>query len=382
MRLFILITSLVIVLQSAQARQSGSFLIREVTVFQAGSFIEKLDVLVENGTIKKIGKGLKSNDLVVAGEGQTLLPGLVNAHVHAWLPYHLYNAAWNGVMYVHDMHSTNESADALRKLRGEAQFADFSGPGFAATVAKGHETQFGYEVPVIGPGRSCYQFIDAQIAAGADHIKIIYEPAAPTLTLEQVDSLISRTHWHGKKAVVHISKADDAMKVMRLGADGLVHIWRDRQLTDEEMSEFASSGIFVVPTLAVTEKVASYYEQKQIDKPVITRLQMLEELRRAYEAGVTLLTGTDPPNFGLDYGQSLHHEIALFVEAGIPVSEVLQSATVYPHEVYGHPVPTISEGMPATFFLVKGDPREDIKVTTNISKRWKGGTLIEESKEY
>ena len=382
MRYFILITSLVIAFANVEARQSGSFLIKDVNVFLPEGFVEDMDVLVEDGEIKQVGKNLASDYPVVAGDGHTLLPGLVNAHVHSWVPYHLYNAAWNGVMYVHDMHSTNDSAEQLRGMRELAGYADFYGTGYAATVAEGHGTQFGYEVPVIGPDQNCYEFVDRQVAAGADHVKIIYEPAMPTLTIEQVDSLISRTHEHGKKAVIHVSLADDAMDVMRLGADGLVHLWRDRQLTDAEMAEFAASDIFVVPTAAVVERVLDLYRRMKSDRKIISRVQMMDELKRAYDAGVTLLTGTDPPNFGLDYGESLHHEMVLLAESGIPIEEVLRAATVYPHTAYDYPVQAIAEGMPATFFLIAGDPREDINDTKQIRMRWKDGALMEESKEY
>ncbi|MEL7147551.1 MAG: amidohydrolase, partial [Bacteroidota bacterium] len=179
-----------------------------------------------------------------------------------------------------------------------------------------------------------------------------------------------------------ISNADDAMAVMRRGADGLVHMWRDRQLTDEELTEFASSGTFVIPTLSVIELVTAYYKDQQIDRAILSREQLLSELKRVYDAGIMLLTGTDPPNFGLDYGESLHHEIGLFAESGIPVVDVLKSATVYPHEAYDRPAMVIEEGMPATFFLAAGDPRTDIANTRRISMRWKRGAFIEESKEY
>ena len=47
------------------------------------------------------------------------------------------------------------------------------------------------------------------------------------------------------------------------------------------------------------------------------------EIKRVYEAGITILTGTDPPNYGLDYGKSLHNELALLRASGIPTTDVL-----------------------------------------------------------
>ena len=109
---------------------------------------------------------------------------------------------------------------------------------------------------------------------------------------------------------------------------------------------------------------------------------MLAELKRTYDAGVLLLTGTDPPNFGLDYGESLHHELALFVEAGISVESTLECATTIPLKVYGYQVRAIEEGNPASFFLVEGNPQVNITDTERIKMRWKRGALIEQSNEF
>ncbi|MEL7222988.1 MAG: hypothetical protein AAGJ93_16820, partial [Bacteroidota bacterium] len=98
MRYFILITSLVFVFNGVTAQPSDDFVIRDVSVYQPSGFLEGMDVLVSGGVIKQVAKQIATEKPEVAGEGYTLLPGLVNAHVHSWLPYHLYNAAWSGVM--------------------------------------------------------------------------------------------------------------------------------------------------------------------------------------------------------------------------------------------------------------------------------------------
>lgn len=366
---------------NSQTQKVDCFLIDNVRVFQDGKFLEEIDVLVKGAEIVGIDEEINSKCPRIDGEGKTLLPGLVNAHVHAWIPYHLQNAVQFGVFTLQDMHSLNETTAQLKLMSNQTGFAKLFGAGYAATVAGGHGTQFGYEVPVIGGNRNCYEFVDDQVNAGVDHIKIIFEPAASTLSLAQIDSLIKRTHFHDKKAVVHISSADDALVVARLGADGLVHMWRDRQMTTTELKEIASSGTFIIPTLSVMEKAIAYLKEKGIDRRRMTTNEMLEEVKRIYDAGITLLAGTDPPNFGLDYGESLHHELELMSQSGIPSIEVLKSATSNPYQVYGYEFKGIKVGEEATFILVDGNPEKKISDTQNILIRWMKGIEIEKLNE-
>ncbi|MEL6556694.1 MAG: amidohydrolase family protein [Bacteroidota bacterium] len=378
----LILTVLVWCTVEVQAQTDGCFQIENVRIFQNGQFKEDMDLLVEGELIVEVASEIKSDCQTIDGSGYTLLPGLVNAHVHAWIPYHLKNAVNFGVYTLQDMHSLNETTASLKDLGQQHGFAKLYGAGYAATVEKGHGTQFGYEVPVINKERSCYDFVDQQVAAGVDHIKIIFEPAAATLTIAQIDSLIQRTHKHGKKAVVHISNLEDALSVIRLGADGLVHIWRDRPMTDIELEEVASSGVFIVPTLTVLEKSAAYLKKKRITYKRMSEKELLDEVFKLYEAGVTILAGTDPPNFQLDYGKSLHHELALLRASGIPATDVLKSATSNPYQVYGYRYNDIETGEKASFFMVEGDPQSDIKQTENILFRWMNGKIVNELNDY
>lgn len=364
------------------AQEKKCFRIENVRIFQNGQFLEGMDVLVHGELINQIGKKINSDCQTIDGNGKTLLPGLVNAHVHAWIPYHLKNAVNFGVYTLQDMHSMNETTASLKAFADQHGYAKLYGAGYAATVQNGHGTQFGYEVPVIDGRRNCFDFVDQQIKAGVDHIKIIFEPAAATLTLSQIDSLISRTHFYGKKAVVHVTSVADALAVARLGADGLVHIWRDRPMTDAEMQEIISSGIFIIPTLSVLEKGAAYLEDKGRISKGMSEKQLLNEVLKLYKGGVTILAGTDPPNFQLDYGKSLHHEMALLQASGIPVADVLKSATINPYKVYGYDYNGVEAGEKASFFMIDGNPESDISNTENILIRWMNGKIVEELNDY
>jgi imidazolonepropionase-like amidohydrolase len=99
----------------------------------------------------------------------------------------------------------------------------------------------------------------------------------------------------------------------------------------------------------------------------------------AYRAGVPVLAGTDtntdaaaPGNF--TFGDSLHHELELLVDAGLSTTDALRAATVLPAEHFGlTDRGAIAPGRRADLVLVDGDPLHDIRAMRLISRVWCGG---------
>ena len=92
-------------------------------------------------------------------------------------------------------------------------------------------------------------------------------------------------------------------------------------------------------------------------------------LLRAWIAGVPLVMGTDSGNPMVFHGPSLHHELQLWVQAGIPVTVALQAATVNAAKLLGaaNHIGAIRPGMDADLLLVDGNPLQDIAATERIS---------------
>lgn len=356
----------------------SKYIIEDVKLFDGFVAVEHADVLVVNGVIEKIGSIDNANDaIIIDGSGKTIIPGLINCHVHAWLPYHLENALEAGVFAVLDMH-TSVHPDSLKKLKLRDGYARFLSTGYAATVPKGHGTQYGYAVPTIDESRSPRQFVKESIERGSDYIKIIYEPRRPTLTLDQVSDLIDESHLNELLAVAHISRYNDARDLVKLGIDGLVHIWNDINLDNEFLNQLLADGVFIVPTLSVKEAVLNYYEENGIENSSVAPLEeTFRELSKLHKAGVPILAGTDPPNLGLDYGSSLHNELKLFVEAGLTEIEAIQTASSIPNKIFqtGN-IGIIREGQVANFSLIDGNPLKNIDDISNIHSIWAGGEKI------
>lgn len=92
-------------------------------------------------------------------------------------------------------------------------------------------------------------------------------------------------------------------------------------------------------------------------------------LLRAWQEGVTLVTGSDAGNFLVFHGPTVQREIELWVAAGIPAEVALQAATANAAKLLGidSRVGTITEGKEATLLVVDGNPLEDVRALSAIS---------------
>jgi imidazolonepropionase-like amidohydrolase len=121
------------------------------------------------------------------------------------------------------------------------------------------------------------------------------------------------------------------------------------------------SGALEVPA----DKAAAYREAF----PAMLRL-----LKAVSDAGITIIPGTDALP-----GASLHHELELYVRAGIPAPEVLRMATLTPSQVMGvtKDLGIIAAGKLADMVLIDGDPAKNIRDTRNITTVIKGGKVFD-----
>jgi imidazolonepropionase-like amidohydrolase len=101
---------------------------------------------------------------------------------------------------------------------------------------------------------------------------------------------------------------------------------------------------------------------------------MLRLLKALYDAGVTIIPGTDSmPGYGL------HHELELYVRAGIPAAEVLRMATLISAQVIGANAErgVIAPGKLADLILVNGDPSTRIADIHKVDVVVKGGKVYD-----
>lgn len=389
--------------------------IENVRIFDGEEVITATRVVVEGGIISGVGTDPPTPEgaEVIDGQGLTLIPGLIDAHVHIWAEDQLRQTLVFGVTGVVDMFMSAETMKAIKDKQAAAtggHMATLVSAGTLATAPGGHGTEYGVTIPTVSGPEDAQDFVDARIVDGSDFIKIIYDDGSvfdlgwATFDRETLEALVEAAHARGMLAVVHITSLADARTAIEAGADALAHLYFDDGHDPEFGRLVASHGAFVIPTLSVIESMSGtsgaptlmedpYLSQylKQADGaglrltfgsvPEIGRAgyEGAEKgLRQLRSSGVPILAGTDAPNPGTAYGASLHREMRLLVDAGMTPTEALRSATSLPAARFGIAGRgRIEEGARADLLLVRGDPTEDIMATRNIVEVWKDGVRVD-----
>lgn len=362
--------SLLVVCCAAAGQQpSGSFVVRNVRVFDGEHVLQTATVVVRDGKIASIGASVPAGLPEVDGTGDTLLPGLIDCHTHAFGAA-LKQALESGVTTELDMFTDSRYAGRIKKEQAaglDADLADLRSAGTLVTAPKGHGTEYGLAIPTItGPGEA-QAFVDARIAEGSDYIKIIYTVPlpAPTVSKETMAAVIQAAHLRGKMAIVHINSLQGALDAIGAGADGLAHLFTDQPPGPEFGQFVAAHRAFVIPTLIVLGERGLGIAEEAV-----------HQLKAAH---VPILAGTDAPNASA-HGVGLHHELELLVHAGLTPVEALRAATSVPATVF-HLADrgVIAAGARADLLLVKGDPTADVKATRSIVAVWKAGNAAQKT---
>jgi imidazolonepropionase-like amidohydrolase len=391
--------------------QKTPVLFQRVRVFDGVKIIPETDVLIENGKIKEVGANLPIGEAqVVDGAGKTLLPGLIDAHVHVHDAASLEQALLFGVTTEFDMMMSPRLEQQLKATEREDR-ASFFSAGFPATVPGGHGTEYGMDVPTLISPSEAERFVESRIREGSDYIKLMYTAGAelprmnprPTLSKETLAAVIAAAHKNQRLAVVHIGSDMGARNAILAGADGLAHLFRGHSSPHDFGELVAEHHAFVIPTLSVLYSVcgpdsagsrlvkdphlASYLTHQAKDRLKETfpsaRMNLVsckaapEALRQLKAAGALIVAGTDAPNPGTTYGASLHGELEMYVEDGLTPVEALTAATSAPTQAFHlNDRGRIAPGLRADLLLVNGHPDEDIKATRNIEAVYKEGIQL------
>jgi imidazolonepropionase-like amidohydrolase len=375
------IITTVILLISLQLIAQDEFIIKDVKLFDGSDIIKKTSVRVKNGKIAEVSPelNLKESIKTIDGTGKTLIPAMSNAHVHAWSAASLKQAAKAGVLNVMDMHGIENFQYNLRKLKDSTNYARYYVAGFAATAPEGHGTQFGFAVPTLTKPEEAQEFVAERVKSNVDYIKIIVEPYRETLSPETVKALVKEAHKANLKAVVHVSRLEDAVQVLENNADALVHIWWDKPIASEKLSELSENkDFFIIPTLLTTLK--AFEAMGDESRNFLTKAQLLAEIKKLHDAGIPILAGTDPPNLNINYGTDLYEELFLLKEAGLTELEILKTASSNVAKAFDlENLGKIQSGFIADMLLINGDPTENIQDIKNIEFIWKAGQRINTS---
>ncbi len=243
--------------------------------------------------------------------------------------------------------------------------------------------------------------VDNQANAGVDFIKL-YVGLEPDLVKEAIS--ISHSHgikvighlyltgWtdaanmdidfltHGVPVNPHLLSLEDRKTFEINGDNPFDHVlWLELvdiegKEIDEMIDSLVKNNVYVDPTLSIYEAMIKDNLKEQSIWPKVLQLT-----KKMYDKGVKILSGTDIPNFELVPGKSLHNELELLVDAGIPSSEVLKIATRNGAESMGllNQTGAIEKGKQADILVLQSNPIENISNTQDISMVISDGEIID-----
>jgi imidazolonepropionase-like amidohydrolase len=402
----------------------GQYHVRHVRLFDGERVIPRTSIVIRDGVIAIIedGGSTPAGAEEIDGTGRTLLPGLIDSHVHTWGPLErvLEKALLFGVTSELEMQCDGDGLTPVKEIcaAGRSELADIRSSGFAVTVPGGHGAEYGFPVPTLSDPEHAQEFVDKRITEGADYIKIMFGDSRgglATMSPEILRATAAAAHERGKLTLAHIESQLTAVSALEGSCDGLAHTFADT-LHGDFGAFVASRHAFVVPTLTVLEsicgsasgaslikdqRVAPYLSDfdgrmltsdfaqlnQQLGRmpPKIPREYTVAEasVRQLRAAGVPLLVGTDAPNPGTTHGASIHRELELLVNAGLSAAEALAAATSVPARIFGlRDRGRVAPGMRADLLLVEGNPAIDITHTRNIVAIWKQGVMLSRRRRY
>ncbi|KAK7183936.1 hypothetical protein DPSP01_011740 [Paraphaeosphaeria sporulosa] len=407
-----------------------SFLIRDVQVFTGEDTIPNGYVHVSDGKIKAVGPMSAIPELSIpthSRPGHTLLPGLIDAHIHADManPTALPQALRFGVTTVCEMHNELANVVKLRKQAREPDTAAYKTAGQAATIENG------WPIPVITahdksaetaaeiakwPKLSCredvVEYLDwMEAEMQPDYIKLMHESgtsmgwplAKPSVGLQRI--IVDEASKRGHLTVAHATSLQDTLEVLEAGVHGLTHTICDQPPTQELVDAYKRRNAWVNPTLATMGSLTGEGRELQdrfahdprvkglIDESAVHNLcncmgfaaqhgkveYAYESVRMLKEAGVDILCGSDAagPAVGTAFGLSMHQELYVYVhKIGMTPAEALRSATSLVAKRFKFADRgRLAEGLNADLLLVEGDPLADINATLNIRGAWREGRM-------
>lgn len=239
---------------------------------------------------------------------------------------------------------------------------------------------------------SCRAAVRRQIRRGADHIKFVATGGVLSETAagvgqqffdDEMKAIVNTAHALGRKVTAHAHGADGMKAALRAGVDSIEHA---SFADDEAIALFKKTGAYLVPTLLAGNHVSTLAAEKHSFLPPPIRAKaaavgpaLVRNFGRVYRSGIKIAFGTDS---GVSQHGDNGRELLLMQQAGMPASAVLASATVNAADHIGlSGVGRIAHGYFADIIAVPGPLKDDLTPLLNVPFVMKSGVVYKFSSD-
>ena len=383
-------------------------------------------IIVDQGRIVEVRNGFAdppAGAAVVDLKTKTVLPGLIDSHVHLrgdragqeaaaaalndsdflrgleaqWSGLKTLRAGFTTVRNLGDSGAILALKDAIG--RGWVMGPRIIDAGEAISTTGGHmdvRNGISDELAELLPApenlcdspEECRKVVRNQIGRGADVIKFATTGGvnsgtglATRMIEAEARALVETAHAYGRKVAVHAHGADGIKLALRAGADSIEH---GTEMDADIVRTMARQGTYYVPTLSTVngylERLAANPNayRPEVKKQIDWRIGITgQSLLKAYPAGVKIA-------FGTDAGVSKHgrnaDEFELLVKYGMPPVEAIKAATVNAAELLGlaSEIGTIEPGKSADIIAVSGDPLADVRALKTVDFVMARGEVVKD----
>jgi imidazolonepropionase-like amidohydrolase len=381
-----------------------------------GAWQERATVVVDGSRIATVGADgrvkIPKGSRVIEGKGHTLLPGLIDCHVHYCLDAgpdsirslerddptvttvkavaHARATLEAGITTVRDVGSRDHISISVTRA---IQAGIVPGPrtlnaGLVVCMTGGHAWFIGRQAD--GP-EEVVKAVREQIRAGADVIKFIatggvltpgVSPGAAQLTFEELRAGVEEAARAGRRVAAHAHGAEGMKNAIRAGVHSIEH----GTLMDEEALElFLVHKTFLVPTLSAIQSGMEQGKKGGLPDYALEKCAMLVDslranFRKAAKAGVRIAMGTDAGTPFNPHGRNAQ-ELRRMAHLGLTPMQAIEAATRSAASLLGldHEIGTVEAGKQADLLLVSGNPLDDIALLEDparIAGVIQGGKIV------
>lgn len=384
---------------------------------KTGRILKPGEILVQGERIAEVATSVKhpaGAEVIDLGD-RTLLPGLIDAHIHLFLhpgaedlqtvqesvPQRTITATlaarddlMAGFTAERDM-GTEGAGSADTAVRNAIDEGRIPGPrlrisGNAINILGGHEDAIGYNpeqrvLPNADYANNADELVAVmrhQFKEGADFIKI-YETGADSVrdgkfttpyqyTEPQLEAAVKEAARQGRRVAVHATGEPGTLFAAQAGVASIDHA---DQLSEETMHVMKEKQIFAVPTFTIFEYFAEHATTPQQSAREHQTLDIkVQEFKKQVAASVPMAVGSDVGPF--PHGTQAR-EFVLMVKYGMTPLAVLQADLLNGAKLLGWDgqIGALEAGYFADVIAVPGDPTQDISVLQTVGFVMKGGIV-------